>query len=147
MLFGSERFETYIGTLVLATALSMEGRFSMRRLQVRQAKREVECALRLCEMVAPFVEGRAEEWRREMAKEAQELAEVPFGECLLYVVAEVYTNQAEQFLGFWGPDAGVLGVDGYKAAMRGTALSLENGPRSSARRRARRAPPSRPSRR
>ena len=127
MLFGSERFETYIGTLVLATALSMEGRFSMRRLQVRQAKREVECALRLCEMVAPFVEGRAEEWRREMAKEAQELAEVPFGECLLYVVAEVYTNQAEQFLGFWGPDAGVLGVDGYKAAMRGTALSLENG--------------------
>jgi hypothetical protein len=42
--------ETHIGKLALATAASMEGTLSMRRLAIKQQKREVELALRLSEL-------------------------------------------------------------------------------------------------
>ena len=57
MLFGSERFEPYIGKLALASAASMEGSLSMTRLQIRQQKREVDLALKLVDMIQLYVDG------------------------------------------------------------------------------------------
>ena len=97
MLFGSERFEPYIGTLALATAASMEGQLSIRRMQVRQQKREVELALELVKLLQPMLEPEpdAEAFRERLQKEAKELAALSFGDCLLFVVAEIYLFRAQ----------------------------------------------------
>ena len=116
----------YIGTLGLAAAASMEGGLSMHRLTVKQTKRELELAVKLAESVAPYVEGdilQREEWRAGMAKEARELAEVSFGENLLYVVAELYAARAAEFLGFSDT---FLGVGGHVASLNSKKLSVQN---------------------
>ena len=123
MLFGSERFETYIGTLRLASAASMEGAISLHRLQVRQRKREVECALKLVETLAPYVRGDDEAFRAWALSESKELASVSFGGCLLYVVAEIYACRAAEYLGH---GEGFLGVDGHLAALKTKRVSIEN---------------------
>ena len=74
MLFGSERFEPFIGTLALASAASMEGQLSMHRMQVRQLKREVDCALKLVALLQPYVDGDADGFRAKLQREAVELA-------------------------------------------------------------------------
>mmetsp|Transcript_38615 Transcript_38615/g.106594 ORF Transcript_38615/g.106594 Transcript_38615/m.106594 type:complete len:386 (-) Transcript_38615:186-1343(-) len=97
MLFGSERFEPYIGTLALATAASMEGQLSLRRMEVRQQKREVELAVGLVKMMAPMLEEApdVEAFKESLKKEATDLANLSFGDCLLFVVAELYLNRAQ----------------------------------------------------
>ena len=123
MLFGSERFEPYIGTLALASAASMEGQLSMRRMQVKQLKREVECAQKLVALLQPHVDGDAAGFRETLQREATELAAVSFGDCLLYVVAELYAFRSEEFVGYAGS---LLGVEGHIAAMRGKGVSIQN---------------------
>ncbi len=123
MLFGSERFEGYIGTLALAAAASMEGTLSMHRMTVKQQKREVELATRLVEMLAQYVDGDEEGFKAKVAAEAKELASVSFGDSLLYVVAELYTCRAEECLGYTDS---LFGFDGHLAALRGTKLSVQN---------------------
>ena len=100
MLFGSERFEPFIGTLALASAASMEGQLSMHRMQVRQLKREVDCALKLVALLQPYVDGDADGFRAKLQREAVELASVSFGSCLLFVVAEIYALRSEEFVGY-----------------------------------------------
>jgi len=123
MLFGSERFEPFIGTLALASAASMEGQLSMHRMQVRQLKREVDCALKLCALLQPYVDGDADGFRAKLQREAVELASVSFGSCLLFVVAEIYALRSEEFVGYAN---GIMGIDGHIAAMRGKGVSIQN---------------------
>jgi len=123
MLFGSDRFEPYTGTLALAAAASMEGQISIRRMQVRQTKREVQCALAMAERVATFVRGDKEQFVSTMATEAADLASVSFGDCLLLVVAEVYKGTAAEYLGY---KRSLLGVDGHVAALKSKKLSFDN---------------------
>ena len=78
----------------------MEGSLSMHRLQVRQQKREVDIALKLVEFTTLYVEGDVDAFKETLRAEAKELAAVSFGSCLLYVVAELYTCRAEEFLGY-----------------------------------------------
>lgn len=68
----------------------MEGGLSMTRMGVRQRKREVQCAIDLVEMVASYVRGDVDGFKRACTAEALELANVSFGACLLYVLAEIY---------------------------------------------------------
>ena len=127
MLFGSERFEPYIGRLALASAASMEGTLSMHRLNVRQTKREVELALKLAALCDEYISassaGELELWEAKMRTEARELADVSFGDCMLFVVAELYAARAEEVL---GAKKSFLGVDGHVAAMKFTRLSMQN---------------------
>ena len=123
MLFGSERFEPYIGRLALASAASMEGNLSLHRLNVRQQKREVDLALKLVDIAQPYVEGELDTFKERLRTEAKELAAVSFGPCLLYVVAELYTCRAEEFLGY---KTSLLGLGGHVAALNCTRLSVQN---------------------
>ena len=123
MLFGSERFEPYIGTLALASAASMEGQLSMRRMHVKQQKREVECAQKLVGLLQPYVDGDVDGFREKVQREATELAAVSFGDCLLYVVAELYAFRSQEFLGYANS---LLGVEGTIAAMKGKVVSTQN---------------------
>ena len=45
------------------------------------------------------------------------------GSCLLYVVAELYTMRAEEFLGY---QSSPLGLTGHVAALRATSTSMQN---------------------
>jgi hypothetical protein len=62
----------------------------MARMGVRQRKREVQCAMQLVEMVAPYVRGDVDGFKRACTIEAMELVNVSFGACLLFVLAEIY---------------------------------------------------------
>jgi len=123
MLFGSERFEPYIGRLALASYASMEGGLSSSRMQIKQQKREVDLALKLVDLIGAYVDGDVEVFRERVQREAKELAAVSFGACLLFVVAEIYTCRAEEFLGY---KTSPLGVQGHVAALRGTTLAVQN---------------------
>lgn len=63
--------------------------------QVRQQKREVELALKLAELCSSYIgalaDGTLDAWTSKMRAEAKDLASVSFGDCLLFVVAELYT--------------------------------------------------------
>jgi len=126
MLFGSERFEPYIGKLALASAASMDGTISMRRLSIKQQKREVGLALHLCELCQNSIDGGAdgqEAFEANIRAEAKDLVNVSFGECLLYVVAELYACRADEYV---GAKESVLGVDGHLAAFKTTRVSWQN---------------------
>ncbi len=122
MLFGSERFEPYIGTLALASAASMEGNLSMQLLGVKQRKREVACALHLANLLDVYAADEAA-FRARVVKEAAELAEVSFGDCLLFTIAEIYSARAAEVSGYRET---FLGVGGHLASLRAKKLSLEN---------------------
>eukprot|EP00325_Prymnesiales_sp_UTEX-LB-985_P001592 CAMPEP_0174706292 /NCGR_PEP_ID=MMETSP1094-20130205/9199_1 /TAXON_ID=156173 /ORGANISM="Chrysochromulina brevifilum, Strain UTEX LB 985" /LENGTH=600 /DNA_ID=CAMNT_0015904545 /DNA_START=41 /DNA_END=1843 /DNA_ORIENTATION=+ len=127
MLFGSERFEPYIGRLALASAASLDGTISMQRLQVRQQKREVDLALKLADQCQGYIaadgDDAVEAFKAKIRAEAKDLAAVSFGDSLLFVVAEMYGCRADEVLGF---KKSLLGVDGHLASFKTTKLSVQN---------------------
>jgi len=119
MLFGSERFEPFIGKLSIgsmAEAMIQTGDLLHEDLDMLQKQREVQLAAQLAERVAPFVLGDMDEehFRAYWTAEATELARSSFGHQVLGVVGFVYANQACEFLGF---ETSFLGVNGYMAWM------------------------------
>ena len=62
-------------------------------------------------------------YKEKLKAEAKELAAVSFGSCLLFVVAELYTIRAEEFLGY---KTSMLGLNGHVAALNSTRLSVLN---------------------
>ena len=74
-------------------------------------------------MVAPYVGGDEERFRQFCKSEAEELIAVSFGDCLLFVVAEIYRCRAAEFVGY---RKSTLGVDGHVAAWKGKKISFDN---------------------
>jgi len=95
----------------------------MSRMNVKQRKREVQCALNLVKMVEPYVRGDVEAFQQACTAEALELVQVSFGACLLYVLAEIYQFRAAEFLGY---QRSPLGWNGHIAAWKGKKISFDN---------------------
>lgn len=106
MLFGSDRFEPFVGQLALSTMAEVwmnEGSLGVKECERMQIQREVRCALNLADVLQRYLDARDEGSFEEcMRNEAQVLVNTPFGEELLHAIGWVYANKAEQWLGFHG---------------------------------------------
>uniref|UniRef100_A0A7S4VU03 J domain-containing protein n=1 Tax=Alexandrium monilatum TaxID=311494 RepID=A0A7S4VU03_9DINO len=114
LLFGSERFERWIGELHLAMQIDQftktwekggdelspeEGEVAARALKRRQLRREVQCACHLREKLDRLVSGRDPEgFEEQMRLEAVGLASGQFGPELLSTLGEMYQLRAEIYL-------------------------------------------------
>uniref|UniRef100_A0A7S2SMW4 J domain-containing protein n=1 Tax=Mucochytrium quahogii TaxID=96639 RepID=A0A7S2SMW4_9STRA len=136
MIFGSEKFDYYVGELQLATMLTMsqdenasdeenmDKLFSKSPImEFRQKQREVQCAVNLAKTLESYINESAAnpgvpcdhpEFRKIVAAEAAELSSTPFGGTLLGVVGYVYQEQAEAELGFKHSVGAGLGLTGVK---------------------------------
>ena len=98
MLFGSEEFDDFIGELQLAQVISMaEGNEpSFKAMKHKQHKREVDCATKLAELLAPCLDDGFDEgaWEAKLQGQATELARTAFGEVLLHTIGKVYVAKA-----------------------------------------------------
>ena len=98
MLFGSEEFDDFIGELQLAQVISMaEGNEpSFKAMKHKQHKREVDCATKLAELLAPCLDDGFDEgaWEAKLKGQAAELARTAFGEVLLHTIGKVYVAKA-----------------------------------------------------
>jgi hypothetical protein len=106
MLFGSDRFEPFVGQLALSTMAEVwmnEGTLGVKECERMQIQREVRCALNLADVLQRFLDTRDEvSFEACMAHEAGVLVNTPFGEELLHAIGWVYANKADQWLGFHG---------------------------------------------
>jgi len=121
IIFGSDKFDAYVGQLKLATMMMLgeendmeeedtyvESLMSGGSLHMRyiQGKREVTCAQSLAKLLDRFVnevdqnDGKCDEFHRFATAEAKILASNDIGGTLLSVIGYVYVEQAKQYLGF-----------------------------------------------
>jgi len=131
LIFGSEQFEDFVGELQLASFVSMaEGQdeMSLKRMGLKQRRREVDCALQLVQFLEPYLEGVAgaaapssaapssaapssaapssaapssdatAAFEAAVSAKAVELSHTAIGELLLHVIGRVYQSKAVQFL-------------------------------------------------
>uniref|UniRef100_A0A7S0ZH52 J domain-containing protein n=2 Tax=Timspurckia oligopyrenoides TaxID=708627 RepID=A0A7S0ZH52_9RHOD len=110
MLFGSERFKDYFGTLRLAAHVSEESdengedsaqdeKEKAKADEEAQLAREQELTLKLISKVGVWVDGSHRQFSEWAQKEAEELLETPFGGPMLVVLGTMYREQAEIYLG------------------------------------------------
>jgi len=115
MIFGSEKFDYYVGELQLAMMMSMgqemnEDENALNALfddnpqmRYKQLKRTVQCAVNLSKTLQEYIDEADEAkpvFKAKMEEEAKVLATTPFGGTLLGVIAYVYLEQGEKRLGF-----------------------------------------------
>eukprot|EP00927_Polykrikos_kofoidii_P023881 TRINITY_DN21843_c0_g1_i1.p1 TRINITY_DN21843_c0_g1~~TRINITY_DN21843_c0_g1_i1.p1 ORF type:complete len:745 (-),score=153.24 TRINITY_DN21843_c0_g1_i1:79-2313(-) len=120
LLFGSERFEPWVGEFYIALQVDQFTRLSVPKeatqeqfhenmmgnassvaqgVAIRQHRREVRCACQLRDRMERYVIGRDEAgWEEEMRIEARELSTSQFGPELLVTLGESYKLQAEMHL-------------------------------------------------
>lgn len=101
-LFGSERFEAWIGELYVDLLIKCVARGDDKdapTLKKRQERREVRCAVHLREFMNDFVYRRDEaQFEQRARSEAAELVQCRFGPELLAALGEMYTLRAEIYL-------------------------------------------------
>ena len=116
MLFGSDRFEPFVGQLALSTMAEVwmnEGTLSIKACERMQIQREVRCALNLAALLQRALDGDEDAFVAALALEVDALVNTPFGEELIHAIGWVYANKADQWLGFH--DGSVLNIEGRAA--------------------------------
>ncbi|KAJ3307024.1 hypothetical protein HDV03_003351 [Kappamyces sp. JEL0829] len=127
MIFGSQRFDAYVGELSL---MAMQDSLKMseggddiqfegmaraeKQMKARQRKREVLCAINLAKILDQYLEDASEEhvnFATYLRGEAKELVSTAFGGTLIGVLGYVYEEQAYQFLGFKKSVTAGLGIN------------------------------------
>lgn len=104
MIFGSEKFEVYIGELVIAKQMQNDSegkpsRFESKLQKFQQRKREVKCAVYLANKLQQYVDGDVEGFKQSIREEAVELSQTPFGATLLGVLGNAYFEFTRAELG------------------------------------------------
>jgi len=144
VLFGSERFETYIGQLKLAMAMdeAMDGDAGMGgganglahafaetgQIGRLQRRREALLAVNLCGLLRRYVEGDVEGFAAWAKEEAAALARVTCGPRLLRVVGFAYKNAAERHLTHRVDSIWAMAVDkGHTVKQYGKTISAAMG--------------------
>ena len=150
-LFGSEKFEPYIGTLKLASyasalsdamkdgvgkekGIDSEGKPDEKSLPPGilmdsealkiQNIRCVKLALGLAKKLQLYVDGAEDEFIETCKKEANELSQATFGPTMLQEIGWVYQNQGEQYIGY---HHSILGIEGAIAnvSSQGSAMKRQ----------------------
>ena len=126
MIFGSDKFQKYVGELKVATMFELGvdeqeemDPFAMETMQMKQkqAKREVQIAVDIAKMLQGFVvkEETEEAFVNKLKQESQELGKSPMGSTLLSVIGYVYVEQAQSYLRFKHSLAAGLGLVDLKS--------------------------------
>lgn len=106
-LFGSEKFESYIGTLAAATSASVGDTPDITKTQARllQKRRVTKLAFQLAERLKYYAEGNLPMAKADWKTEAEYLTKSSYGTELTHTIGKVYTISAIQWLG--SRDSGV----------------------------------------
>jgi hypothetical protein len=97
-LFGSIKFEPYVGRLRLASMMIFEGNEESMLAYERQ--READLTLNLKIIIKRYtLGGDLEDFKSAMMEEANILAQQHYGPCILYTLGRVYCDQAKIVLG------------------------------------------------
>lgn len=118
MVFGSEKFEDYVGRLKLSTyAGAGDDDMPPEEAAFRQRQREVDCAVKLAARLAPFVDGDEDDaaFAARAAGLAGDLAATTFGATLLAVIAYVYETAGAKHR---GRRTTALGLGGHLVSLR-----------------------------
>lgn len=97
MLFGADIFEDYVGTLVMATMMSMESEHSPEEtaslMQKGQKERVARLSVLLIKRLQPYVDGDKDGFKSAAQAEAETLSEGSFGEEMLHTIGYVYERR------------------------------------------------------
>ena len=98
-LFGSDKFEPLVGRLGLATMAMAGVDLSKSDAAALQARREGRIAVKLAEMLVPYVAGDVDGFDKAIKLMAADLSKASFGSTMLHSIGFMYINAAEQWLG------------------------------------------------
>lgn len=130
LIFGSEKFEIYVGELKLAMLMLAEqdtepnmseeemfDMFGSKKLEFKQKQREVKCAMNLVELIDGFNEeneGEKENFIQKFEKEAKELTSSGLGGAMISLLGNSYMLHAKNYLGFSHSLSAGLGINEMK---------------------------------
>mmetsp|Transcript_31922 Transcript_31922/g.52673 ORF Transcript_31922/g.52673 Transcript_31922/m.52673 type:complete len:539 (+) Transcript_31922:152-1768(+) len=131
MLFGSDKFDGYVGTLAAATSASVGDSPDISKTDARllQKRRVTQLALLLAERLKDFTESKVAISKANWKTEAEYLTKASYGTELTNTIGKVYTLSAIQFLG--SVDSG-LGMPSMTDWAKKQYSSLKEGTESSA---------------
>jgi curved DNA-binding protein CbpA len=104
LLFGSEKFNDYIGRLAAVTSIRVgdesQSKITLAKARLLQKRRVTRLALKLAERLQAWAEdGLKDQARADWTAEAEKLCDASYGVELVRVIGQVYTLSAVQFLG------------------------------------------------
>ncbi len=117
MLFGSDKFERWIGELKLATQAAASDKATSKDLTRIQIRRIVVLAENLTEELAPWAAGEQDTFTAGISAKAAELVAASYGPTILSTIGFIYSNEATQALG---------GFSGFGASLKASFHSAGN---------------------